>query len=201
LSVDLAHHTQLGECRVQDVWGTDAEPPLTGSIICGKGNSTIAAHILLSGIARITGAQPKRPVHNGDHGCAVMISSLRNRNYLDGERKLMFAVLEDGVQCYLKNMDARSRRQRILFFEVRDWMKAGRNNGPFSFELLCQEFGTEGSRVRNALESKGLCREFQRVAPTWIISGVTRSEARNKSTDQDQPLAIAKPRSQPDYPN
>jgi hypothetical protein len=80
--------------------------------------------------------------------------ALGHRTCLEGERKLMFAVLEDGVQCYLKNMDAKSRRRRILFFEVRDWMKAERNNGPFSFELLCQEFGMESSRVRNALQRR-----------------------------------------------
>jgi len=78
--------------------------------------------------------------------------ALGHRTCLDGERKLMFAVLEDGVRCYLKNMDANSRRRRILFFEVRDWMKAEASKGPFSFELLCQEFGMDGARVRNALE-------------------------------------------------
>ena len=73
---------------------------------------------------------------------------------LDGERKLMFAVLEDGIRCYLKNMNAKSRRQRILFFEVLDWMKGKDQYGPFSFDLLCEEFGMEGSRVRNALETR-----------------------------------------------
>ncbi len=80
--------------------------------------------------------------------------ALRNRTCLDGERKLMFAVLEDGVRCYLKNMDARSRQGRILFFEVRAWMEAEGSNGPFSFELLCQEFGMESSRVRNMLKKR-----------------------------------------------
>jgi hypothetical protein len=80
--------------------------------------------------------------------------ALRHRTSLDGERKLMFAVLEDGVRCYLKNMDARSRRGRILFYEVRDWMQTEGNKGPFSFELLCQEFGMDSSRVRNALEGR-----------------------------------------------
>jgi len=73
---------------------------------------------------------------------------------LEGERKLMFAVLEDGVRCYLKNMDTRSRRRRSLFFEVRDWMEAEDNDGPFAFELLCHEFGLESSRVRKALERR-----------------------------------------------
>jgi hypothetical protein len=80
--------------------------------------------------------------------------TLSNRNYMDGERKLMFAVLEDGIRCYLKNRHARSRRGRILFYEVRDWMKPDRDNGPFCFDLLCHEFGMEGSRVRNALERR-----------------------------------------------
>jgi hypothetical protein len=42
--------------------------------------------------------------------------ALRHRSGLGGERKLMFAVLEDGVRCYLKNMDATNRRRRSLFF-------------------------------------------------------------------------------------
>jgi len=77
-----------------------------------------------------------------------------HRAFWDGERKLMFAVLEDGVRCYLKNMDASSRRGRILFFEARDWMNAESNHGPFSFELLCQEFGMDGGQVRDALERR-----------------------------------------------
>lgn len=80
--------------------------------------------------------------------------ALRHRTWLDGERKLMLAVLDDGVQCYLKNIGARSRHRRILFFEVRAWMKSKHNHGPFSFELLCQEFGIESARVRNALETR-----------------------------------------------
>jgi hypothetical protein len=85
---------------------------------------------------------------------AQYYSTLRHRTGLEGERKLMFAVLEDGVRCYLKNIDAKSRRRRILFFEARDWMEAEGNNEPFSFELLCQEFGMDSSRVRNVLEGR-----------------------------------------------
>jgi hypothetical protein len=57
--------------------------------------------------------------------------ALRRHSGLEGERKLMFAVLEDGVRCYLKNMETRSRRRRNLFFEVRDWKEAEDNDGPF----------------------------------------------------------------------
>jgi hypothetical protein len=88
---------------------------------------------------------------------------------LDGERKLMLAVLEDGIRCYLKNMNAKSRRQRILFFEVLDWMKPEGDDGPFSFDLLCHEFGMEGSRVRCALEMR-LALAKQRGVPALRAS-------------------------------
>jgi hypothetical protein len=81
-------------------------------------------------------------------------SALRHRTSVHGERKLMLAVLEDGVRCYLKNMHAVSPRKRNLFFEVREWIHAKDNDGPFSFESLCQEFGLDSSRVRNALEGR-----------------------------------------------
>lgn len=85
---------------------------------------------------------------------AQYFSALRHRTGLDGERRLRLAVLEDGIECYLKNMNAKSRLRRILFFQVRDWMKADYGDGPFSFDLLCQEFGMDGSHVRNALERR-----------------------------------------------
>jgi hypothetical protein len=100
--------------------------------------------------------------------------ALSSRTCLDGERKLMFAVLEDAIRCYLKNVDARSRRGRILFFEVRAWMEGQDNNGPFSFELLCQEFGMNSSQVRNALE--------ERLAVAQAMKGSTLTAMREASS-------------------
>ena len=78
--------------------------------------------------------------------------ALRHRALLDGERKLRFAVLEDGLQCFLRNMGAKSRGRRSLFFEAWAWMKAKDGNGPFSFDLLCEEFGMQSSQVCKTLE-------------------------------------------------
>lgn len=102
-------------------------------------------------------------------------SPLRHRTGLDGERKLRLAVLEDGIECYLKNMNAKSRLRRILFFQVRDWMKADYGDGPFSFDLLCQEFGMDSSRVRNALErrratAKGRTLTAMRASSNYTLS-------------------------------
>jgi hypothetical protein len=98
--------------------------------------------------------------------------ALQNRNCLDAERKLMFAVLADGIQCYLKNMGASSRSRRILFYEVLDWMKSGCDNGPFSFDLLCHEFGMEGSRVRSVLERRQALAQAAK-GRTVTVPGIT----------------------------
>ena len=55
---------------------------------------------------------------------------MRRRSALEGEHKLMFAVLEDAVESYLKHMNAKSRQRRLLFCEVQNWMNAKGRFGP-----------------------------------------------------------------------
>jgi hypothetical protein len=77
-------------------------------------------------------------------------ASMRS-NCMQGERKLMFAVLADAVHCYLKGINANSRRQRIRFYEVQDWINSTQENGPFAFAVLCDEFGIDSGAMREAL--------------------------------------------------
>jgi hypothetical protein len=59
----------------------------------------------------------------------------------------LFAVLEDGARCYLRNMEVRAGAL-ILFREVREWIRVEANNGPLSFDSLCQVFGMDGAQMR-----------------------------------------------------
>jgi hypothetical protein len=83
----------------------------------------------------------------------------RRRNLLEGERKLMFAVLEDATECYLKNMNAKSRWRRILFYEAQNWMNARDRAGLFSYETVCEVFSIDAKSLRTALKKqlKRLC--------------------------------------------
>jgi hypothetical protein len=36
----------------------------------------------------------------------------------------------------------------ILFREVREWIRVEANNGPLSFDSLCQVFGMDGAQMR-----------------------------------------------------
>ena len=86
---------------------------------------------------------------------------MRRRNILEGERKLMFAVLEDAIDCYLKNMNAKGRRRRILFYEVQNWMNARNRAGLFSYETLCETLEVDPNGLRAALERR--FRHYQRM--------------------------------------
>lgn len=78
----------------------------------------------------------------------------RRRHELQGEIKLMFAVLEDAIHCYLKLncMTAQSRRRRILLYEVREWINSKNSKGLFAYETLCEVLGVDAGRLRTVLD-------------------------------------------------
>ncbi len=78
----------------------------------------------------------------------------RRRHELQGELKLMFAVLEDAIHCYLHHMNAKSRQRRILFYEVRDWINSKRSKGLFAYETLCEALGIDAGRLRTMLDMR-----------------------------------------------
>ena len=85
---------------------------------------------------------------------------MRRRNRLEGARGLALAVLWDAVECYLKNMNAKSRQRRILFYEVQDWMNCKNRVGMFSYETLCETVGLDAKSLRTALQRQ-LKRQLQ----------------------------------------
>src|SRR5215813_13797511 len=53
----------------------------------------------------------------------VFLETFRRKSYLEPERKLMLAVLENGVECFQKYAFARDRKGRLLFQEVEYWVQ------------------------------------------------------------------------------
>src|SRR5258708_8343317 len=52
----------------------------------------------------------------------------------DAERRLLFALLEDGIRCYLRYRDAeRNSPQRLEFLEASNWLNSENDDGPFAF--------------------------------------------------------------------
>ncbi len=78
---------------------------------------------------------------------------VNGRNVLEGERKLLFAVLEDAIRCYVNNMSCQSPRRRALFCEVNEWIEASGGQNLFAFENLCDALGIDGAAVRERLRA------------------------------------------------
>jgi len=73
---------------------------------------------------------------------------LRRNHVLEGELKLLLAVLEDAIRCYLRNVNVKDGERRRDFVEVRNWFEAGaggatRRADIFSFDNLCAALGIE----------------------------------------------------------
>lgn len=79
----------------------------------------------------------------------VQYADLVRRNYaIEGELKLLLAVLEDAIRCYLRNVNAKDGERRRDFLEVRNWFDGGgraraRRPDIFSFDNLCGALGIE----------------------------------------------------------
>jgi hypothetical protein len=70
---------------------------------------------------------------------------------LSGEHALMWAVLADGIECYRRNVHARSGHQRLEFLDAEAWISRTDWDWPFSFVNLCEMFGFDPAGVRHAL--------------------------------------------------
>ena len=56
---------------------------------------------------------------------------------LEGERRLMLAVLEDAVSCFRKYAGATRPRNQRLFREAEEWFMDEDASWPFAFEAVC----------------------------------------------------------------
>lgn len=96
---------------------------------------------------------------------------IRRSAFLDGETRLVFAVLEDAVRTYLRLRDSSRRRDRIEFAEVERWFEARTGNVPFSFYYICEVLELEAESFRRQLRVLP-----QNALPTKQIRSVGRRQ-------------------------
>lgn len=86
---------------------------------------------------------------------------VRRRRVIDGEKRLMLAVLEDAIRTYLRNINAKDGERRREFLEVKNWFNSDRlgahgNPSVFGFENLCETLGIEPVSLRQRLRAMTL---------------------------------------------
>ena len=62
--------------------------------------------------------------------------TFRRKLYLQPEKRLMLAVLEDAIFCFKKFMTARDRRRKALFHDAEDWIFCKNDDYAFSFVTI-----------------------------------------------------------------
>jgi hypothetical protein len=77
--------------------------------------------------------------------------TFRRGEYLEPEKVLLLAVLEDAVHCYRKFANARDRAGREQFRETEQWIMGGGEDWIFAFETLCELLGLDPDYVRRGL--------------------------------------------------
>ena len=73
---------------------------------------------------------------------------------MSGECRLLWAVLEDGIECYLRYGDHPSAVMRELFQEANDWIEAQEGEGLCSFSGICGAFQIDPDYLRRGLRRR-----------------------------------------------
>jgi len=79
------------------------------------------------------------------------LATYQRKHYLDPERLLMLAVLEDAVVCFQDNIAATCSRKRALYRDAEQWILDGDRSYLFSFENVCETLGYDASYLRQGL--------------------------------------------------
>lgn len=79
------------------------------------------------------------------------LDTFRRKLYLEPEKKLMLAILEDAIACFQKYAFARDSRGKTLFNEADEWIQQGAVGGIFAFDSVCEVLGLNPSYLRQGL--------------------------------------------------
>ena len=82
---------------------------------------------------------------------AQYFENFHRKSLLEPEKKLMAAVLEDGINCYQDNLLAQSGSGKKLFEEAEEWILREDGDWLFSFENICEVLRINPQYVRQGL--------------------------------------------------
>jgi hypothetical protein len=79
------------------------------------------------------------------------LSTFRRNSYLEPEKELMLAVLEDAVACIQKYAPATNAKGKSLFRDTKNWILTDNDDWIFSFRNVCETLGLDPTFLRRAL--------------------------------------------------
>jgi len=115
---------------------------------------------------------------------AQFFQSLRTKGRFDGERRLMIAVLEDAVNCFMKQLHATDPKARQLFLDAEEWIRADDRTWFFAFANVCDTLDLDPDYVREGL-FKWRAAERRRVGDAAVSAALAKIQA-DVEVDDDQ---------------
>jgi hypothetical protein len=107
----------------------------------------------------------------------------RRRSEHEGERRLMIAILEDAVDVYRKQANARDERGRQLFAEAETWIEDGDRSWLFSFQNICDVLDIDADYLRRGLRAWKMRAHDVRCGAVVTLRADAREELRKASGD------------------
>jgi len=82
---------------------------------------------------------------------AQYFQNFRRKTWLEPEKRLILAMLEDAVSCFQVYVTARSGKGKKLFNEAEEWIMMKHDDWIFSFASVCEILGFNPEYVRQGL--------------------------------------------------
>lgn len=82
---------------------------------------------------------------------AQYLATTQRKTYLEPEKRLMLAVLEDAVICFQKYVRSSSAKERLSFDEAEAWILDEDSHWLFSFVNICEALGLDPNYLREGL--------------------------------------------------
>jgi hypothetical protein len=97
--------------------------------------------------------EPDFPVSAQFYDLIHLYDLIHRRQFPDGETRLIMAILDDAVCCYVKCANAVRHPDRKLFVEAESWFETGSaSRSLFSFDHVCDVLGVEPEFFRTRLK-------------------------------------------------
>jgi len=82
---------------------------------------------------------------------ANYFDALRRKTILEPEKRLLFAVMKDAIDCYQINVMAQSGKRQRLFRNAEEWIMERKGDWVFSFVNICDLLQLHPEYLRQGL--------------------------------------------------
>jgi hypothetical protein len=82
------------------------------------------------------------------------LATFRRSEFLEPEKALLAALLQDAIDCFHKHAAAQDREGQELLREAEQWIMADKDSWVFSFRNVCSVLGADPQYIRRRISEE-----------------------------------------------